>query len=326
MLVANNTNERVQIDRLPEAVRLKFLTINQAAVDARLLMKPLNEEIAAQTDLKITAERRKEYLSRETTAREDKSGTLIAFEDEKIKKATSEIVRLRALLAPREAKQQALGALQNALSNYITLRLPLVGGPPIVEYEGRSSPKLRARDTLPELIENSRRRVRELRADLRAIAAAPIHSDVAKARARADIEELAKKGRPDCFGLIEEGSPIKWPEMSLPIDQRTYFTGLQTGLPEQPDGMALLAWLYRDDLIAALDREIDSIAVDANALSDEVRASRRQEIIADILATERDEEALIELAAADGLEILRRADADPRAVLGLANEMPAPKK
>jgi hypothetical protein len=40
-------------------------------------------------------------------------------------------------------------------------------------------------------------------------------------------------------------------------------------------------------------------------------------IAADMLAVEREEEALIMLAAASGTEVMRRVDADPRAVLGI---------
>ncbi|MCA1377641.1 MULTISPECIES: hypothetical protein [unclassified Bradyrhizobium] len=48
------------------------------------------------------------------------------------------------------------------------------------------------------------------------------------------------------------------------------------------------------------------------------RAAKLLELEAELLARERDEEALIELAEEQGAAIARRLDADPRAVLGIA--------
>jgi hypothetical protein len=45
----------------------------------------------------------------------------------------------------------------------------------------------------------------------------------------------------------------------------------------------------------------------------------------DRLAAEREEEFLISGAIAEGNMMLRRCDADPRAVLGIGDEMPSPR-
>jgi cell division septum initiation protein DivIVA len=87
----------------------------------------------------------------------------------------------------------------------------------------------------------------------------------------------------------------------------------------------VLAWLYADDLKAALAAEIDAIADDATALTPDKRRAREAELKGQILAAERMEEALIESAEEAGSEILRRADADFRAVLGLSDDTPAPR-
>jgi hypothetical protein len=52
-------------------------------------------------------------------------------------------------------------------------------------------------------------------------------------------------------------------------------------------------------------------------LDDQQRAEREAALLAAILNAERTEERLIEAAAAEGRTILRRPEADPRAVLGL---------
>jgi hypothetical protein len=54
------------------------------------------------------------------------------------------------------------------------------------------------------------------------------------------------------------------------------------------------------------------------ATSPEKRAALTAEIEADLLAVQREEEALIIMSEATDSPILRRPDAEPRAVLGLA--------
>ncbi|WP_439361238.1 hypothetical protein [Bradyrhizobium sp. DASA03007] len=81
--------------------------------------------------------------------------------------------------------------------------------------------------------------------------------------------------------------------------------------------MSLLAWLHQDALVAALDREIDATADDANALDADQRRQAKAEILADRLAVEREESELSWRQAADGGPILHRPDLDPQALLGV---------
>ncbi|MCK1640337.1 hypothetical protein IVA95_22690 [Bradyrhizobium sp. 157] len=83
-----------------------------------------------------------------------------------------------------------------------------------------------------------------------------------------------------------------------------------------PDTLGLFAWLYRDALIAALDREIDAIADDENALTAEQRRDAETDLLGDLLQAERDECSLIEIAQSQGLPANFRVDCDPRAILG----------
>lgn len=53
-------------------------------------------------------------------------------------------------------------------------------------------------------------------------------------------------------------------------------------------------------------------------MSADERAAKLLELEAELLAREREEEALIELAEEQGSAIARRLDSDPRAVLGIA--------
>jgi hypothetical protein len=91
-----------------------------------------------------------------------------------------------------------------------------------------------------------------------------------------------------------------------------------------PDVLGLLAWLFHDQLIAALDIEISAMADDDHALDDQQRSATEALLLSERLATERIEEALIEAAEAEGRNVVRRPNADPRAILGLSSALPAP--
>ena len=80
---------------------------------------------------------------------------------------------------------------------------------------------------------------------------------------------------------------------------------------EVPDVVALLAWLHKDALIAALDREIAAEADDLAALTHEARQTRTAEVMRDLLDIERQEAALVWTAQAQSLLVEHRADCDP---------------
>jgi hypothetical protein len=77
--------------------------------------------------------------------------------------------------------------------------------------------------------------------------------------------------------------------------------------------LATVAWIAPDAVLRAIEREIDALGERTDALSAAERIKRVGEIEAQLLELERREEALIMRAADDGLEVLRRVDADPRA-------------
>jgi hypothetical protein len=78
------------------------------------------------------------------------------------------------------------------------------------------------------------------------------------------------------------------------------------------DTLAILATTHRAALVAALDREVDRLP-NTGALSDADRASRVEELQAQLLQVERSEAHLCELGGT-----LPRADIDVRAFLGVA--------
>jgi hypothetical protein len=97
--------------------------------------------------------------------------------------------------------------------------------------------------------------------------------------------------------------------------------GSPTGV-QMVDAVALFFWLNRDLILEKMLAEAAEVADDAEALTQEERSRRQQEIAAQKLLAERSEEAIIEAAERDQIVISRRANADPRAVLGLADHLP----
>jgi hypothetical protein len=85
------------------------------------------------------------------------------------------------------------------------------------------------------------------------------------------------------------------------------------------DVLALLAWAAPEPLARSLDREVAALPLplQVDAMPANERIQRVAEIEEQLLILERREEALIERAAADDLDILRRGDASPLAVLGV---------
>jgi hypothetical protein len=85
--------------------------------------------------------------------------------------------------------------------------------------------------------------------------------------------------------------------------------------------LEMWCWLQKPVLIAALNVEIDAMSDDPHALDDATRAAKLKVIESDRLATERDEVALINLAAKAGHAVAFRSDSDVRALLELSDDL-----
>jgi len=162
--------------------------------------------------------------------------------------------------------------------------------------------------------------VEELRDRIEAALDAPLPAAEAIAVATAAIDKLAARGRPDVSKTIDEG---KDPEFVM--DGSTFRAGAGNlvafnGDRVQFDALALLAWATRDQMVAALEKEIREKSRDGDALSASEREATIAQLRAELLAAERQEEAVITAAAAIGHQLDRRRDADIRAVLGLVDD------
>ena len=117
-------------------------------------------------------------------------------------------------------------------------------------------------------------------------------------------------------------SETEWPQVySHQIVEGLAGGSAATVSIESVDCVAVMAWMHKDAMIAAFNRDIAELADDAAALTTAERTKREREILAAILTAERLEEMLCEQTGAP-----RRPDADARAILQLADSSPAPRE
>lgn len=237
----------------------------------------------------------------------------------KIEKHEDSLNRIRQQLDVHGGRSAVLSALVSEIESYLRS-----AGREITELPAAPKPSLKKGENLSDAIEARRRRLRELSADRHRTMSAPWPSNVAKAKARAEIERLVAQCRPSVEALLEtRDDGIGWPGSYA---QTVNIAGRPISVPMASEPWRALPWLFQRELIAAIEREIDACADDAHALTAEQRAVQLATIAADMLAVEREEVALLDEANAETITVLPRSDVDPRAVLGLADTMPAPDR
>lgn len=240
----------------------------------------------------------------------DDSAPQIIAEQRKLDQKRGDLGRLLATKEARAAEGRRLGELLRNIEDTIRARPAGTVGTMInVEVPA-------FRGNVLDGIENRRRRLRELRADLARIRHAPHPSAVRKAAMIAQVDGWAQQGRPDAAASIEHGEPITWPLASHRFDVYNVGPGA-VAFGEFVDLVAFMAWWDREGMIERLSVELDAAADDAAALGDQERREREQQVLADILSTEFEECRLVAHAQSQGLPAEYRADCDPRAVLGI---------
>ncbi|MCK1669670.1 hypothetical protein [Bradyrhizobium sp. 153] len=232
----------------------------------------------------------------------------VTTEQAKLDQKRSDLARLLATKEARGTESQRLGTLLRNIEQMITARPAGTVGR-MIEIERPSF-----KGDLIDAIERRRARARELRADEARARCAPRPSAVRKAAMVAQVEALAEQGRPDAASSIEHGEPIEWPLANWQFEVHNVAPGA-VAFGRLIDPKALIAWLFKDQLIDRLSVEIDECADDEAALGDEERRERITQILADLLFVEREECALIEIAKQQGLPADYRDDCDARAIL-----------
>jgi hypothetical protein len=310
-MMAMRTGDPTEV--LPSEAREKYRVLEQKRDDAGILVRAIVED---QQQLRLDVLRHQNRIKELQTPRGAGGFGLgddapqVAQERRMLDGKVAEQRRLMALSEVRGATFQNAGRLIRNIEQAVAARPAGCIGQMV-----KVDPPTFKGDIL-NAIEGRRRRGRELKADLHRVRSAPWPSSIAKEKMRERIEQLAESGAPRADQAIEHDAPISFPTQTHQV--RVFNADPSAvGFAELPDTLGLFAWLYRDALIAALDREIDEVADDPNALTGEQRRKTEADILADLLAVEREECALIDLAKSQHLPADYRADCDARAILGI---------
>lgn len=300
------------IEGLPPAAAEKLRLLRDRSRDAHALCVPFSDIQEANT-LKNDAER----AYRRLVDHPQDGGYNIPETDRRaisaqqhIAKVTDDLRRLNERSELRALAWRAASAPLAACEDFLRHGVP--GGCKLEAIE-TEPPPLKKGEGILDAVEARRRRVRELRADLHRIRSAPFPSSYAKQRMRAQVEALAQRGAPSVSRLVELDGPVDFQTQSLTSEVHAERRSL--AFTETADALALVAWLHRDALIAALDREISTESDDAASLSHEARQKAEAEVQGDLLDVERTEAALVFAAWEQGLACDARSDISPLALL-----------
>lgn len=243
-------------------------------------------------------------------------------ERESLAALKEEARQLSAEHGRRTEAMTALAELLRNLENYVAA-LPQSG----ITAAPAIQPKTLKSETPADAVARLRAAVDEADGALFDAVNAPIKSDAAKAIARAHIEQLAQRGRPNVLVTLEGRRPPAFATTQGPmVVVRDGGGNISTGESQDAfDAEAAFCWLHRDALIKRLEEAIDEDCDDGDALDDSTRAKRIAAAKASRLVAEREEEFFVMAAAQTGVTIQRRPDADPRAILQLSDGAPAPR-
>jgi hypothetical protein len=130
---------------------------------------------------------------------------------------------------------------------------------------------------------------------------APLPKEDVQLRANNYVAELAKRGQPK----VNRKGDVSW--------ESTWASS-----PPSMRAIETMAWLFPERFAQRLEDLIDGLPDPDLVLNAADRRKCIRELEQTIEKLERDEEAAVAMCIADGVDVLRRANASPLAVLGVA--------
>ncbi len=208
-------------------------------------------------------------------------------------------------------RQNAFGFLEN-----VEAWLRRTATPGVSFREAKVDPALvKVRGDIAAEVAKARARIAEAEEALTKAENAPAPAADLKARAFAEVDAIADAGKPTVYTTTRGSSPIN---LKRQLELSAHATGGDaSGVSIRGNaGANFFVWLMRDEIRQRIGAMIDA-APQAGVMSDDEREQAFRQIAEQRLELERIEEHLIATAEVDGRHIARRADADPRAVLGI---------
>jgi hypothetical protein len=196
-------------------------------------------------------------------------------------------------------RHRSLALLVNRLNQFLMELRPST----VLEPAPAADVKLRNGETLATAIEATRNGIKSLQGQLQVTRRSPLPLEDRKRAAEQFVARLAQQARPI---------------VSFDVHDRISLRFKDSVISGTDDLLAFCCWLDPQAVLSALMNEVSALPTPINPLPAAERMQRVAELEKKQLELERAEEAMIQRAAGDGIELLRRPDADPRAVLGLA--------
>jgi hypothetical protein len=212
-----------------------------------------------------------------------------------------EAVELRERLAGERDKHAAKHRQLSMLVSRCNQFLFELRGNVALECAPAVEIKLKASETVVTALADVRAQIAGVQRELAAVRSAPMKRQSQEEALRSHLSRLAQAVRPKINFDARGGASVRWIEDMATMDG---VLGL------------LCVVLTPEAVLAGLVRDLEPEA--AGALVPLEKERRVSELSVSLLALERTEEALIERAAAsEGIELPRRGDASPVAVLGI---------
>lgn len=286
---------------LPPPAREKLKRLQDEADEAHILFRAASDALLERTNV---------LQEIEAALRHQRNAPERFWNLPEIERLEAKLATARQEQVERQTKYNQRGAASQAKRRVVTVLKDFVeaNGGRLREAEPVELPASKL--SLGERLDAQRKLIAGLKADKQAVHDAPKPSSVAKANARQVIEELAARGAPNPMIPLETSNPFQFQGAEV------IPAGVQLPL-HRVDLLATLVWAVKETIIEKAEALIDAAADDASALTEMEKREKLAAIDDDILVQERLEESLVEAAIDSGLNVDRRADASPLAILGV---------
>ena len=204
--------------------------------------------------------------------------------------------RLSAERDRHNQRHATLAGLLQRINQYLVEMRPGVTlelAPPVVVEKRRNE------DTLAAL-DRSRAEIAAIKQKINAVKRSPLPKEEQHAACVDYVSDLLRHARPK-VAVVGDKLRVTWRD---------------TVIASKDDLLATLAWFSPSTLLNVLERELP-VPTNGDALTVDQRKQQVAELEKMLDQFERCEESLIERAAQDGLDVPRRQDAHPLAVLNL---------